>query len=600
MNSFKNYIFILLSIVLGTQLSAQVDFQTKLSYSKVGVEDVFNVTYSTNKEGTFIPPSFTDFNLVGGPFQSTSSSINIVNGKMTQTMEKSFTYTLQPKQTGTFLVPGAKLKIGNATYESNDAQITVVQGKLIKQKPRRQSVFDDFDDFFGNTRQQPQQVTDEDFFARITFSKQNVYPGEQIVATYKIYSRNLPLNSLDDYEFPTQENFWAENIELPQQLVPQTEILEGKQYQVYTLKKEVLFPQKSGALPINPFSVTGVINRSLFSPGVKKRITSNGGNIQVKELPQPIPPSFNNQVGSYTFKGNLSKDTVKVDESIDLKLTIQGSGNLKQLSGFNIQFPSDFEAYDPQIKDNISVSGAGVSGSQTTSYLLIPRHSGKYVIDPIEFTYFDPEKKTYNTLTTDKFVITVLRQDGTIDETTINEESTDKENKPAQTLANLETNTTFKKNQSNFFLSTTYFLSIGGILIGMFAFLFARTKISNATADTQENRIKKAKKVALKQFEQAKVALEQNQNDQFYSITLGCIYKYLENKLGIETADLSKQAIQSKLIQKDVSENTAQQLIQLIENCEMAQFAPFSIGASKDTYELCLQTIEDIDQQINA
>ena len=596
----NKYILYFLLCIVSVSFYAQVDFNTKVSYSKIGIEDVFNVTYSTNKDGSFIQPTFKDFNVVSGPFQSSSSSINIVNGKMTQSMEKSFTYTLQPKQTGTFLIPGAKLKIGNATYESKSVQLTVVQGKLIKQKQRRRSPFDDFDDFFGNTRQQPQQITDEDFFAKITFSKQNVYPGEQIVASYKIYSRNLPINSLNDYDFPTQENFWAENIELPQQLVPKTEILDGKQYQVYTLKKEVLFPQKSGALTIKPFSVTGIINRSFFSPGVKKEITSNGGTIQVKELPQPAPSSFNNQVGSYIFKGNLSKDTVKVDESIDLKLIVQGSGNLKQLSGFDVQFPSDFEAYDPQIKDNISVSGGGVSGSQTTSYLLIPRHSGKYVIDPIEFTYFNPNKKEYITLSTDRFVITVLKQDGSIDEDNNQNIISSEKNESRLSLANLETSTTFDNKKKAFFLSPLYYVSIGGIILGMFAFVFVRTKISNATADTEENRKKRAKKVALQQFEQAKTALDQNQTDKFYSITLNCIYKYLENKIGIQTAELSKQAIQNQLIAKRVNKSSAKELIALIENCEMAQFAPFSVDASENTYDKCIQTIERIDQEISA
>ncbi len=599
--SMQNMMLLLFSILFFSVCSftQNTSFTTKVSHKKVGIDDAFNVTYTTNKNGSFTGPTFKNFDVLGGPSQSTNSSISIMNGKMTRSSTITYTYTISPKKTGTLTVPGARIKIGNAQFESKPVNITVVKESQVRQRQNtRRSIFDDF---FGDSRQQrqPQTIDDKAFYAKIILSKSSAYEGEHLIATYNIYSRGLSLN-LEDYNFPTHEGFWTENIELPKQLKPKNEIIDGSQYQVYTLKKEVLFPQKPGDLKIKPFDVTARINQSFFSSGIQKKITSNGATVKGKPLPEPRPANFSGQVGTYDFDITMSHDTVKVNEPIDIKVTIKGRGNIKQFNDFKIEFPEEFETYDPEIKERISVSGGGVNGSKTISYLVIPRKAGDYVFADIGFNYFDTQSKSYKTINGNTMGVTVLNADGTVSSNAPLSIGSVNEGDEIEDILDISKEGTLSKKGDYFFNSLGFYGLIGGIGLLFIGFIVVNKKIEDNSQDNEANRIKKARKALVKKMAVAKNYLDKGEKGLFYTETIRSLHQYIGDKLQIETSQLTKQNIKDRLGERNVSDTVANHLVDVLENCEMAKFASMAKGNETKIYEDSLIVIEKIEQEFKS
>ncbi|MEN9001105.1 MAG: BatD family protein, partial [Flavobacteriales bacterium] len=346
-NQATAVIFFMILSSLG--FSQDIEFTASTGgVKKAGITDRFQITYSVNKRGQFSLPNYENFKVIGGVGQGTSNSITQDQTGRT-TVKTTYTYevVLQPTKIGIHEIEGAKIKIGNATFESKSVIMEVVKESQARQRPGRTDPFEQMRKmqeemmrgFPGRRQQQkPVEITDKDFFGRINISKSNPYKNEQFLITYKLYTKNFNFG-LEKYDFPTQEGFWSENIEIPETNKPKIETIDGQQYQVFTVKKEILSPQKSGKLKLNPFTLTARIQTSPFSQPITKEVRSNAPTIEVKPLPGNAPSSFVNQVGELDMKVDFNGDSVSVDQPIDLKITISGKGNLKQLSELKLNFP---------------------------------------------------------------------------------------------------------------------------------------------------------------------------------------------------------------------------------------------------------------------
>ena len=155
------------------------------------------------------------------------------------------------------------------------------------------------------------------------------------------------------------------------------------------------------------------IRDSFFGGGgirdVKFAVKSAPVKITVKELPANAPASFNGAVGRYTMEGILDKSNPKANDAVSFKVKLSGKGNIKLAEAPEFELSPDIEKYDPKITDNITVNERGASGVRTFEYLLIPRHQGSYSFGPVEFSYFDLDKKNYVTLKTPAYQLKVER-----------------------------------------------------------------------------------------------------------------------------------------------------------------------------------------------
>ena len=579
--------------------AAEIKF-TASAPKQVGNGEQFQVTYTLNTSGSNISsPGFPDFDLLGGPSQSTSMSI--VNGAMSQSA--SFTYYLRAKKEGTFTIKPAKIKVNGVDIESNTLTITVTKADPAaaqrRQQQQRQQMFDPFADPFGfpedNTANQPQEkikANGQDIFVRVNVDKRKVFQGEPIIATLKIYSK-VDLVGFQDIKFPAFTGFWNEEIQTNTQIDLKPELIDGVQYQVGTFKQLVLTPQKSGSISIDPFEVDAVVRqraqrrgRGLFDQffgsyeNVQVNLKSQSLKIEVLPYPGSKPDDFSGISGKLKLAVSLDKTSTKSNEAVNLKFTVGGTGNLKLLEAPNLSFPPDIEAYDPKTNDKVNVTQAGISGSRTYEYLLIPRYAGDFKLGPFSLSYFDLEKKTYVTLTQPEINLHVEKGEGQAEGPVVAGASNKEDLKIiGQDIRFIKTNQPEFKQHGEFFFGSA--LHVFALLSPLFLFVLLFIFFSiRRKKNTDQVYIKnsRATKLAKKRLSKAEKLLKQNDINAFYDEIAKGLWGYVGDKLLIEVSSLTKDNVKDKLLHRGTPEHLIDRFLKVLNDAEFARYAPSAAG----------------------
>ncbi|MGQ0829664.1 MAG: BatD family protein [Bacteroidota bacterium] len=580
-------------------------FTASASRTKVAVGETFQISYVLGGNGSdFRAPALNEFNVYSGPNQSTSMSI--VNGNMSQSITLS--YIISAKKEGKFTIGPASISTGGATVQSNSLIIEAVKGSAGNQNNNQSS---------QNPSASNTENTGDNLFVRTSVSKTKAYMGEQITVTHKVYTR-YQLRGFRDIKFPDYTGFWAQDMPGSQQIQLTNENIDGIGYQVAELKRSYIFAQRSGKLEIEPMVVECVVRKQsnrqprdifeqFFGGGYEDAVLSvKSKTIAIEILPLPDankPSDFSGAVGDYSFKAQLSKDKVKANEAVNLTITLSGNGNIKLVDPLKINFPEDFETYDPKTSEKITAGTTGVSGSKTFDYLIIPRHEGEYKIDQIHFSYFDPNKKEYITLPSPDFILQVEKGDQS-SATVVGANTRSKEELKVlgSDIRYIKTNAVqLKPKRSYFFGSLLFYLLLIFPFLAFIGFIILYRKNREQNRDVIAVKSRKATKMAKKQLSLAEKHLKTNSKEPFYVEIFKALYGYISNKLNIPVADLNKEHISSTLKSKNVTKNTIHQLITTLDNCEYAHYAPNAAsGNLKDIYNSTVELITKIEDEIRS
>ena len=598
----KRILYILALIISLANSAFAQKFTAQTSKQRVAIGEQFQISFSLNSSGNnFQAPSLANFDVYSGPNQS--SSMSFVNGSMTQSI--SLSYIIAAKKEGKFTIGPAIVNVNGTNIQSNFIAIEVVKGAANQQQ--------------GNSAAQapsaPTENVSENLFVKTIVDKTKAYQGEQITVTQKVYTR-YQLRGFQDIKFPDYTGFWAQDIPGNQQIQLTNEVIDGVTYQVGELKRTYIFAQRAGKLEIEPMKVECAIRKQsnrrprdifeqFFGGGYEDAVVSVKSKpitIEIKALPEANKPEgFSGAVGNYSFKAQLSKESVKANDALNLTITLSGNGNIKLATPTDMHFPEDFETYDPKIKENISAGAKGVNGSKTFDYLIIPRHEGDYKIDQLNFSYFDPEKKEYVTLPSPEFNIHVEK--GNADESTssmVNPKSKEDVKVLGNDIRYIKTND-FKLQAKNnyFFGSALFYTGLISPLLAFMGFIILRRKHLEQNKDVVAVKSRKASKMAKKRLSIAEQHLKSNNKEQFYIEILKALHGYLGDKLNINVADLNKEHISQILKTKNSTDATIQQLTSTIDNCEYARYAPSAVsGDLNGIYNGTVELIMKIEDEI--
>ena len=567
----------------------------------------FQLVYSINATAKELRiPEIFDFEIVAGPFQSKNSSTQIINGSITHSTSLRFTYTLIPKKEGTFTIPAATIMVDKQKYSSNTLTIKVLPADE-EVAPSNNS---------SNTAPKTQAVTNDNLFIRTIVSHKNVYEQEYILVTYKIYTR-VDLVNIDKVKFPDFKDFLMQEIDLPKDKQFALENYNGKNYNTITLRQVLLYPQRSGTLEIEKMTCDAIVrvrnnrpSRSIFDDffdtyqEIVKPIASNTEKIEVKALPSDKPAGFSGATGTFTLSSSINKTELTTNESVTIKLKISGNGNIKLIKNPEIKFPADFEVYDPKVENNFTNTTAGVSGTKTIEYLAIPRHSGTFTIPPIEFSYFDTKSKTYKTLQSESFTLNVAKgavgeEDGNAP-MVLNFTNKESVKMVGSDIRHISMNDFQLHKPTPFFFGTWgfAFAYIFPLVIVMLVFWFFR-KQAKENADIIKVRNRKANKIAQKRLRTAEKYLKEQKKEEFYSELLKAIWGYLCDKLSIPQAQLNKDNVETELRKHNLEEDSIQDFMQVLNNCEFAQYAPGeNIEARDHLYADTIRIITLLEERI--
>lgn len=612
--------FLFMFISLFSLQSFAQKFTAQTSKNKVSVGEVFQIAFTINTSASnFKAPSLSDFDVYSGPNQSTS--MQIVNGSMSQSI--SLSYMLSAKKEGKFTIGAASIVVNGNKLESNVIPI-VVKGAAQQQNNTQNSsnAYNPYANQQNTTTTTPQYSSDksnDDVFIRTFVTKKSCYIDEQIVVTQKVYSR-LNLRGFQNYKMPGYNGFWSQNenqknkqIELGQ------ENIDGVMYYVAEFTKSYLFPQRSGQLTIEPMEIDCIVRKrsnkqpqnifeQFFGGGgyedVVVKAKSKAINIDVKALPEKDKPAnFSGAVGNFSLKAEISKEKVKANESINLKLSVAGKGNIKITDAPKITFPEGFETYDPKITENYN-EGGSFSGTKTYDYLLIPRKPGEFVIKDLDFSYFDPEKKTYVHVPAPEFNIIVSPDPNGSNITVAVDPSVSKTSVEAKEndIRYLKTKNIQLEKADTFFFSSWKHYSLLALPILLFAgFLVMHNKMQKMNSDVAAVKERKAAKLARKQLVKAEVFKTQNNKDGFYQEVSIALNSYISNKLNIPVAELSKENIELQLSKRSVPIETIGKLLATLSDCDVARYAPSAVSNDINVvYNNTVELITKIEDETKA
>ena len=597
---------VLFLMLIPLWLWAQDDPTLTVSTKKqVMVGERFQVVYEANAEGkNFTAPSFEGFTVVGGPFTSTSSNFQMVNGSMSHSVKCTYTFALQAYQEGTFHIGSAFLMVKGKKVSSEPFDIKVIPDDGSHAAPSGG----------GNSSNQSQsqhntndpQVSGKDLFLNVIPSKKSIYLGDQVVLTYKVYTK-VPVSSISYSRMPSYAGFWTKDISdnNGNSLRQNTEYINGIEYTTAEIQKMVVVPQRSGKLTIDPMIIECVaqirtesnrqrsmdpfeaffndpfFNRNITN--VKKELTSQTLNIEVKSLPENgKPSSFAGAVGNYNFKTEIDKTELNTNEAFTLTLTVSGSGNVELLQMPTPVFPPDFEVYDPKVSTSVNTTANGLSGTKKAEYLVIPRRAGSFTIPAVEFSYFNPSNELYQVLKSEPYEINVEKGTGSDDGGIYASNQEDIKYLGSDIHHIMTGDARLKPTRTAFIGSSAYFVFLLVLLALFIILLFVLRKHEQLTKDTAANRNRKADKVARGRLKNAYQFLKAKDQEKFYVEMSQALWGYIADKMGIERSKLSMDTVSETMKNKNVPDELTQQFVDTLNSCEFARFAPGSAEEKMD------------------
>ena len=569
-----------LAVLAITAVANAADVSFSVDYPRQVVQgNKFQISFSLrNAEGNgFKAPEAGGCKLLYGPSKSSSYSSQWVNGVSSSSSSEEYTMVYRADQAGKYTVGAATVSVGGKQYSTKPFTIEILPpDRSAQQGNNRGSQSVQIDN--ANTQTAGKQVSSKDLFVRIILSKSNVYEQEAVVCTIKLYTKYQISQFIANIQ-PSYNGFLIEELPVSPNL-NEIEHVNGENYMVAELKKCILFPQQSGKLTITSgtYDVTVVQYEQFRTPfGIMRQpvekqlqVKSNTSSVNILPLPEPKPASFNGAVGNFTVSTEIKPQVLKTYEAATYSYIIRGSGNIKYLKSPTIGFPSQFDVYDPQNNINAKPSGNTVSGTVTIDYTFIPQFVGKYEIPGTEFTYFNPATRKYETLTTQKYDLTVAKGSGAASQAPkggIEQKNRD--------ILHIKTGDLHLKQEHSYAVEGFgYWLWYIVPLLLLAAVLFYYRKALKARSDMQLMRTKRANKVAQKRLRAAKQWMRAGDKNKFYAEVLTALWGYLSDKIQIPVSELNKENISAELTNYGATDEVIAAVIEVLNNCEFAQYAP--------------------------
>lgn len=581
----------------------------------VSAGEAFRIEFALNAkpdDNSFVPPSFDGFDVLAGPAVSQGSSIRIINGEMSKSINYTITYVLLPQKSGDFRIGAAEAKVKDKTYRTRETIIEVRDNSSGDASGAGQSANRQQDDDNASLESKAgNQIGKDDLMLRLTLSRRNVYKGEPIRATLKLYSRVNVVGS-EGAKMPTFNGFWSQELETEQG--PFRETVGGKVYEAYNIAEYLLYPQQNGTLRIEPSELTVVVQVVLqsnrgFDPffgggheiyNLRRKLVTPEVTVSVKDFPAGAPASFTGAVGIYTMEAKLSTDRLEANSAATATVKISGTGNLNFLQAPKLELPTSFELYDVKSDESLRTNGSGNTGYRRFEYPFIARAEGDYTIPPIEFTYFNPETEKYVTLSSQAFTIAITpdRNDGGASQgiTTVAKKE------DVRLLGNdirfiKLGNPALRSHVTPLVMSPLYFIVAAAILILFAAVYAAMRKHIRDSRNTALVKGRRANKVAVQRFRTAAKYMKEQNRHAFYEEMLRALWGYLSDRFNIPVADLTKESVREELARRGAHDE-ARLITEIISECEEAQYSPSASVRMDEVYAEGIDIISRIESAI--
>lgn len=586
MMKFKFYISIFIALLSFSGAAQNAELNVKVSKNKLGLNQRLRIEFSINKQGAddFSPPKFDDFRVIQGPSQSVSQSW--VNGKVS--FSKSYTYIITPKRKGELIIGAASIKLNGATLNSKMMKVVVLDPVEMPKNPN-----------------DPDYIAQQNIHLVAEISKGKPYVGEGIYVEYRLYvSENISVYDTSVTEAPQYNGFWNQEIKIGSFPVKMGKY-NGEDYRYIVLQKALLIPTRTGKLTIDPMKMDIVIGvptgradffGNVITKNVRREFSSPKKVIRPRDLPlEGKPENFTGAVGQFDFDVSLSKGMLKANESSQIKVGVSGKGNLKLFELPEVKTPVELEKYQPERKEKVKITTAGLQGSVTDIYTVVPQYKGKYKIPSISFSFFNPNTKKYTLINTEDLYVDVTEGEELEIKTSGVQKKvvvlTGKNFRYIQTQSDFETTKSSDFYKSNLF----YILLFLPLILIPIVILIDKTN-EKRNNDVAGLKSRKAERLAKKYLSEAKKQL--GKKEAFYIALERALHNYLKGKLGVETVDISKANITKILESKKTRGDSIKQFIDVLKASDFARYTPVTNTEMEQEFERAKKILVELDKQL--
>ena len=580
----------------------------------VAVGEAFRVEFALNAKpdgDTFKAPSFEGFDVLAGPAISQGSSVQIVNGSMTKSVSYTYTFVLLPQAAGNVTIGAAEVKVDGSSYRTRPLPIEIVNEGEGSRAQQQQGGSNRADDTQADAQS---RIGKDDILLRAVVSRSSVYKNEPLHVAFKLYTR-VPYVNIVPESAPSFNGFWSQDLSDPNSARVGRETYAGKVYETRVLYDYLLYPQQVGSLTIDPVDMTVVAQvvvqsrhadpffgggREVFN--VPRKVQSQRATVQVKALPAGAPASFSGAVGNFTMDTQFPSERIAANSGATVTVKISGTGNLTFVQAPKLPLPTSFEQYNVKTTESINTSASGISGYRQFEYPFIARAEGTYDIEPIEFTYFDPQRVQYVTLKSKPLTLEITPDArGGGDAVVMQGRGMSKEEVKmlGQDIRFIKLGgAQLRSERVPFIFSAAYWILLLGVLALFTMIYVALRKQIRESQNVALVRGKRANKVAVQRFRAAKRYMEEQNRHAFYEEMLRALWGYMSDKFNIPVANLTKENVREELHKRGVSSEDSQRFTDIITRCDEAQYSPVESARMNDVYSEGVNLISRIESVI--
>lgn len=580
----------------------------------VAVGEAFRVEFALNAKpdgDTFKAPSFEGFDVLAGPAISQGSSVQIVNGSMTKSVSYTYTFVLLPQAAGNVTIGAAEVKVDGSSYRTRPLPIEIVNEGEGSRAQQQQGGSNRADDTQADAQS---RIGKDDILLRAVVSRSSVYKNEPLHVAFKLYTR-VPYVNIVPESAPSFNGFWSQDLSDPNSARVGRETYAGKVYETRVLYDYLLYPQQVGSLTIDPVDMTVVAQvvvqsrhadpffgggREVFN--VPRKVQSQRTTVTVKPLPSGAPSSFSGAVGRFTMDTQPPAERIAANSGATFTVKISGTGNLTFVQAPKLLLPTSFEQYNVKTTESINTASTGISGYRQFEYPFIARAEGTYDIEPIEFTYFDPQRVQYVTLRSKPLTLDVTPDvHGSGDAVVMQGRGMSKEEVKmlGQDIRFIKLGgAQLRSERVPFIFSAAYWILLLGILVIFTMIYVALRKQIRESQNVALVRGKRANKVAVQRFRAAKGYMEEQNRHAFYEEMLRALWGYMSDKFNIPVANLTKENVREELHKRGVSSEDSQRFTAIITQCDEAQYSPVESARMNDVYSEGVNLISRIESVI--
>lgn len=626
---YRKLTFLLLFCLCFTSkvYAQDIEFTASLNKTRVSLEErivlSLEVIGARNIDPPKLPP-LDDFDVFSA---GSSSRINIINGRYSAT--KNFSFVLVPLKEGEFTIGPAVLEYDGREYKTKPLNVIVQKAsvsssnKVLPPGPAAAG---------AAVNAAVKTELDKKVFVELVPDKKEVFLGEQLVLTFKFYRSQAKVANIQ-YVPPETKYFIEEELAKQRNYRKQ---LKERVYDVIELKT-ALFPVRTGKLVISPAKIRcdllikqgrqkrrrpsvfedffndSFFDDPFFSSYLRKPLEISSEPVEIQVKPHPVfnkPEDFKGAVGNFNLQVTAEPVTLKAGEPITLRMVVNGCGNIKSIAMPEVAELDTFKSYEPESKISSVPKGNKIYGQKVFEKVLVPKQAGVQTIPPVSFSFFNPEKVEYKSITSEPIEIKVAELppeekqalprivESTLPETgpakkTIELYSRDI-NFIKEELADFKEKGDFLYNNSSFWL-INIFPSFFLVLLWGYKKREERFK-----TDVGYARLKVANKVFTKKLKEAKKTLRRNKAQEFYEIINKAMQEYLGNKLNIPSGGITSNVALEQLDGKQIPTVVKEEVKSLFEACDMAKFSAssFSQEDMKQLWEKAEKTFALLDKKL--